>query len=363
MKEKTMVEDAVFSPFETEESEFIEVGIREAANFLENVESALVVCHVSPDGDAVGSARALVTILRKMGKKAKAVAPSPVPASLAFLKGDESFCYEKGEEDLYGAVITVDVASISQLGQLSHLANITDFMIDHHAAGEAFADNLTVKDASAAGEIVAEIYSVIAEDGEIERCPDISSFLYAAISADTGNFKYSNTSPKTLRTAAELMEDINNSDEIKADEISRLLHDTLSESDFKVFALVTGSLKKYEDGSLVGAVLTSAKIKLAGLEENELGGAVDITRKVEGALVGFVLKQSSQYPTQYKLSVRANAEIDVASACKTFGGGGHVRAAGATVTAQTPGKALDLVLSALTFAVAEYKERNGGAVK
>lgn len=343
------------------EDDFIEVGIREAANFVENVESALVVCHVSPDGDAVGSALALVAMLRQMGKPAKAVAPSPVPASLAFLTEGESFRYEVGDEDSYDAVITVDVASVSQLGQLSSLADITDFMIDHHASGEIFADNLIEKDASAAGEIVAKIYKTLVNDGKTEKNHRISALLYAAISADTGNFKYSNTSPETLRIAAELMEDINSTDGIKTDEISRLLHDTLSESDIKLFALVTNSMKKYRDGSVVGAVLTSQKVQLAGLEEKELGGAVDIVRKVEGALVGFVLKQSAQYPTQYKLSIRANTNIDVASVCSAFGGGGHVRAAGATVTAQTPGKALDLVLAELCGAVDEYKSSDGGA--
>ena len=70
---------------EAKMDDFIEVSIREAANFLENTESALVVCHVSPDGDTVGSALALVHMLRRMGKKARAVAPSPVPRFLSFI--------------------------------------------------------------------------------------------------------------------------------------------------------------------------------------------------------------------------------------------------------------------------------------
>lgn len=345
---------------EAKMDDFIEVSIREAANFLENTESALVVCHVSPDGDAVGSALALVHMLRRMGKKARAVAPSPVPRFLSFIAEKESFVYEDGLEDGYESVITVDVASVSQLGTLSHLADIADLMIDHHSSGEIFADNLVDPLASAAGEIVAKIYRTVTEDGEIEPDPVIASYLYTAISADTGNFKYSNTTPETLRTAADLMEEVNASDGIKTDEISRLLHDTMSENDVKLFSLITTSMKKYEDGALVGALLTTPKIKLAGLDESDLGGAVDIPRKTENALVAFVLRQSAANPTIFKLSVRANVELDVSEVCALFGGGGHVRAAGATINASSPGKALEMAVEALKEAVRRYKSETAG---
>lgn len=341
-------------------NDFIEVSIREAANFLENTTSALIVCHVSPDGDTIGSALALVHILRRMGKKARAVAPSPVPRFLSFIADKESFIYEDGLEDEYESVITVDVASVSQLGTLSHLANITDLMIDHHSSGEIFADHLIEPFAAAAGETVAKIYRTVTEDGEIGRDPVIASYLYTAISADTGNFKYSNTSPETLRTAADLMEEVNAADGIKTDEISRLLHDTMSENDLKLFSLVTTSMKKYEDGSLVATLLTTPKIKLAGLDESDLGGAVDIPRKMENALVAFVLRQSASNPTIFKLSVRANVEIDVSEVCALFGGGGHVRAAGATINASSPGKALEMAVDAFKDAVRRYKSENAG---
>lgn len=334
--------------------EFIEVGIREAANFIKNTGSALVVCHVSPDGDAVGSALALVHMLRQMGKKAAVAAPSPIPRFLSFITRDENFIYEKDMEESFESVITVDVASVSQLGGLAHLADITDFMIDHHASGEIFADNLIIPSASAAGEIVAKIYRTLVEDGAICRDGMISSFLYAAVSADTGSFKYSNTTPETLRIAAELTEDINNLGGIKTDEIARLLHDTMSENDIKLFSLVTGALKKYENGAVVGALLTAQKIKFAGLDESDLGGAVDITRKSEGALVAFVLKQSLQDPTSFKLSVRANTDINVAQVCSVFGGGGHTRAAGATVKSSSPGKALETVVNLLSASVSDF---------
>lgn len=336
-------------------NDFIKVSVREAANFLENTESALVMCHVSPDGDAVGSALALVNILKRMGKKARAAAPSPVPKFLSFLVGEEDMTYVSGMEDEYESVITVDVASTSQLGLTSHIADITDLMIDHHSSGEVFADNLIEPDAAAAGEIVAKIYETVISDGEIGRDPEISAFLYAAISADTGSFKYSNTTSETLRCASVLMSDINSAGTIKTDEIARLLHDTMSENDLKLFSLISSSMKRYEDGALIGTLLTSPKIKLAGLDESDLGGAVDIPRKMENALVAFVLKQSAANPTMFKLSARANVEIDVSAVCALFGGGGHVRAAGATVNASSPGKALEMAVSAFSDAVRRYK--------
>ena len=97
----------------------------------------------------------------------------------------------------------------------------------------------------------------------------------------------------------------------------------------------------------------------ADLTEDEIGNVVDTPRGVEGVLVGISLRQLAADPTQYKVSSRANAEIDCAAVCASFGGGGHVRAAGCTITAESPEEALAMMAEAFGAAVRDYKTAKG----
>ena len=97
----------------------------------------------------------------------------------------------------------------------------------------------------------------------------------------------------------------------------------------------------------------------AGLTEEEIGNVVDTPRGVEGVLVGISLRQLAADHTQYKVSSRANAEIDCSAVCASFGGGGHVRAAGCTITADSPEEALDMMAKAFGEAVRAYKQEKG----
>ena len=120
------------------------VTIDALADWLRDKEDVLLLGHEAPDGDAAGSAEALKKLLEAMGRTAKVVFPTPVPEHVAFLTEGSDTVYTDGEEDGYDKVIAVDVASRAQLGKLSHLADKTSLMIDHHATGEAFAPYLTV---------------------------------------------------------------------------------------------------------------------------------------------------------------------------------------------------------------------------
>ena len=337
--------------------EYKRLGPYEAAEFIKGTRSALVLCHTNPDGDAIGSAEALCGVIRALGGTAKIASPSAVPERLEFLAAGEDTSYVRGDEDRYDRLISIDVASRNQLGDLAHLADKVDLMIDHHASGDAFADNIVIPEASAAGEIVFEIYKMLVSSGDIPTDVGVCRAAFGAISSDTGSFKYSNTTPKTFRLAAELTEIINGANDggLSICDISRLLHDTLSEKDLRINAAVAERIRLYEDGALAVFAIDADDMASLGVTEADLGGASDIVRTLRGVLVALTLRQRDGEERSFKLSSRANAEIDVAAVCRNFGGGGHVRAAGASVKAASLEDALDAVVPAFSEAIRKYR--------
>lgn len=323
---------------------------------MEQASDALIICHINPDADALGSALSMRDMFCSLGSEAKIVCPSAPPKHLDFLTKGEKFEYEDGDIDRYSLVIAVDVASEPQLGFIAPYHDKINIMIDHHSNGEAFTDNLIEPEAAACGEIIFKIYKQHVEDGKIEPSTKIPCYLYAALSADSGSFKYSNTTPETFRIAASLMEEINQRGELSADEISRLLHDTVTKTDMRMSALVHSRLTFFEEGSLAVVPISAEDMKEANLEESDLGGAVDIPRKIEGVLACVVIKERCAQPGVYKLSSRANCDIDVAAVCEKFNGGGHTRAAGGTVHASSVEEAMEKVSEAFGAAVAKYKK-------
>lgn len=335
------------------ERSFRKLTLKEVADKLAAANNILILCHTNPDGDAVGSASALCELMRSMGKEVKVAAPSAVPKRLSILMGENTFLFDKNIS--FDTLVTVDTASPIQLGELSYLAEKTDIMIDHHSSGTPYTDSLIVPDAAACGEIIFDIAKMLARDGKVSFSGNVARALYGAITSDTGSFKFSNTTPKTFAVASELLKMISDTDGMAADEISRLLHDTVTKSGMVADALVASKAELFEDGSLCGALLTADEITSKGIKSEDLGRAVDVPRKLENVLVAFVLKQDVENKEKFKLSSRANCPIDVSTVCAAFGGGGHQRAAGATLTAPTPKDAYLAAVSAFSKAVAEYK--------
>ena len=341
-------------------ADFVRYDAAEAAEFLKSRRSVLVLCHNNPDGDAIGSSLALVTMLRALGKEARAACPSEVPEKLEFLAEGEDLAYNDGDEEKYDALVTVDVASRGQLGPLTSLAGKVDLMIDHHAKGEAFAPNLIRPDASAAAEVLFEIYEIYKRSGDMGPLPDAARYIFAAISSDTGSFKYSNATPHTFRVAADLVEEISSSDDggYDASDLSRLLHDTMTEKDQKIANMVADRIKLYEDGALAMCLITSDLMSSLDADDKDFGGAIDVVRSRKGVIVAVTVRQSASGAGTFKISARAASDIDVSEVCGKFGGGGHKRAAGATIFAKTPEEAYSAALEAFSAAVREFK---GGA--
>ena len=226
------------------------LGLSDAARMLFDREQILIIFHINPDGDATGSAFALKCALESLGKRAFCVCAASVPERLQFIVGDSQNGVSIGDipegfkPDL---VVSVDTASPSQMGNLydEYKAQI-DLMIDHHATGTVYADNYIDTAASATGEIMYLLAAYLVKIGKLERIPPrVLTCIYAAISSDTGGFKFSNTTPRTHMIAAKLIEL-----GVDAAEINRKLFDSKSVAQIKAEGEAARRLKLFDGGRI-----------------------------------------------------------------------------------------------------------------
>ena len=352
--------DGQYTPA-VEEEQFPAITLEEICDVIENAPRMLILTHVNPDGDCIGSAFALKLLVEAAGGSARCVNPTELPKRLRFLmsgQDDMIFAEDESTEE-YDVICAVDVASPMQLGDLGRIMDQVDFMIDHHGVGTHFAPWFVDETASAAGEIVYDIYATLAARGHFTACPDAARRIYAAMVSDTGSFKFSNTTPKTHLIAADLVNIINTAEDggMDTSDVCRSLFGQRTLKELTAQMLAIQNLHFYEEGSLGVVVFTQQMLSDAGLTEEEIGNVVDTPRGVEGVLVGLSIRQTAADPRQYKVSSRANVECDVSAVCASFGGGGHVRAAGCTVEADSVEEAEAMVIGAFAEAVRNYKNQ------
>lgn len=318
----------------------------------------LIISHRSPDGDTLGSAFALKIIYDAMGGHAQCTCKSEGAPFLRFLySGQDEIAYTEGLENDFDKIISVDVASISQLGGIFEDTDKIDMQIDHHEYGEIYADNLVDGDRSAAGEIAFDIYDYLKEKGAVNELPQAAMRIYAAISSDSGSFKFSNTTENTHQIAGKLLGEMGRAG-IDHSQIGRILHDSFSVDSLKARRMAIENLKIACGGALAYVVITNKALDENGLTEDNTGSIVDIPRSVEGALVGFALKQQKENECEYRIQSRSNCDIDVAAICANFSGGGHKKAAGGRVEAESPEAAEKMVADIFAAAVNAYSEEN-----
>lgn len=322
--------------------QFRALSLDELALRIAENKKTLILFHVRPDADAVGSAFALRELLRVMDIPAYCACADEIPEQLLFL-ADGVQGSALLDEDIKldcERVISVDSASPSQLGALfERLHRDVDIMIDHHAKGKVYADNYISTTASATGEIVYLLAKKLKGLGFIREIPQRTrNCVYAAISADTGCFRFSNTTPETMRIAAELMES-----GVDFSRINTLLYDSKPLVQIKAEGAAIERMRTYENGRIAGILFPHSLQLSLGAEPEHLGTLIDVARSVSGAEVAYVIKQPTD-ALEFKASLRSSCELDVSEVCARFGGGGHARAAGCSITAESIGKAEEKLL-------------------
>lgn len=320
--------------------------VSDVADELKKPLPTLISCHVKPDGDCIGSAFALKALLSAMGSRAWVICVEDCPDRLRFLLDGEqnSILPTSIPSDFKEKrVIAVDTASPMQAGALFEAyGDRYTLMIDHHGRGTPFADHWIEADASATGEMIYTLARVLLERGAIKEISvGAASAMYAAISSDTGCFRYSNATPDSYRAAADLI-----ALGIDSAEINRRLY--MSVSLLQLTAEHEGfkRLQLFYNGR-IAAITFPYEVKTAfGLRDEHTETLIDVARVIEGVDVAFVLKQPTE-ASSFRLSMRSAIDFDVSEICAIFGGGGHRRAAGATIEAPSIEEALKLVLDAI----------------
>lgn len=303
----------------------------------------LILFHVRPDADAVGSAFALRELLRIMGIQAYCACSDELPEKLEFLT-DGTQGSVLLEEDMrldYERVITVDAAAPAQLGALfNRLHRDVDIMIDHHANGTLYAANYIDPDAPATGELIYNIAKRLLEMGKIEEIPlRALNCIYAAISGDTGGFKFSNVKSDTHRLAAELI-DLG----VEHVEIDRLLFDSKSIIQIKIEGEASRRLKTCADGKVAWISIPYSLCEELGARNEHLDTVIEIARSLEGVEVAISIRENADRAS-YRVSMRSVTDFDVSYICAIFGGGGHKSASGCTLKASSIGEAEQKIIA------------------
>ena len=315
----------------------------EAIARLLPVGDTLILFHVHPDGDAVGSAFALRRMLEALGSRAYCVCADEIPDRLRFVTDgvQESALPESIPADFaVSRIVAVDTASPAQLGALyERFAGKIDLMLDHHEKGTPYADYYILPGISATGELLAGLLQEM--QPAPEPTPALASALYCAISSDTGCFRFSNTSPETLRTAARLVE-------WGADtaQINHRLFEVKSRLQMAVESEGAQLLQLYADGRIGVIPFPYARKKALGAKDEHLETLVDVARCTEGVEVAVAIRQPED-TGRFRVSMRSSCAVDVAAVCALFGGGGHKKAAGCTVFCNTIAEATDKIVAAL----------------
>lgn len=286
----------------------------------------LVVSHVSPEGDAVGSLLGMALALRSLGKDVTAYLEDPVPDLFLFLPGADTVVHSLDGAGPFDATFAVDCGQKERLGKgfmaFKEPGRIVN--IDHHATNDAFGDvNVIVPGASAAGELVYDFCKA----AKIKIDKDIAVNLYVAIHTDTGSFRYSSSTAESFEKAGDLVR-------LGADpwEVSRRVYENHPAKKFKLLGMVLNTLDVVSVGtdgakaSVAFVNVTREMFRKADAEKDLADGFVNYARGIEGVAVGVLLREAGDL--LYKVSLRAKGEVDVAEVAQNFGGGGHRNAAG-----------------------------------
>ena len=286
----------------------------------------LAVTHESPDGDALGSLLATKLACEQLGKDVEIylTPETGLPREYGFMALD-ALHREPPVDCEERVLIAVDCANARRIGPddspLTRAASVVN--IDHHHDNTRFGDaNLIVADASSTAEILADVFAGLG----VNLDAAIAEALYIGVVTDTGRFQYSNTTPKTLRLAAQLHEAGADTARIFQD-----VYESVELAKLRLLAQAVANVRVHDEGRLIISSLTREDFSRAGADEPLAEGIIDYLRAIEGAEMVSLIREpplDGSLPPR-KVSLRsANANIDVSAIAREFGGGGHRRAAG-----------------------------------
>lgn len=289
-------------------------------NVLVQTKNALVVSHVRPDGDTIGSALALREFLLANGVKVTLVCDGQIPDKFSFIP--ETALYKRVEEitDTYDICIFVDCASDGQMGESYRFLykNSITVNIDHHISNKGYAKYNHIENRGSCCEV---LYCMLTEFGfAIDK--KTADFLLLGMVTDTGNFAHNNTTSSTLKIAGELMDkgaDLYN--------INLKMFKNQSKNRSSLYLKVLGNIKFYHDDRVALIRIHKSDLEQLNLEQSATEGFIDYPLTISNVEISVSIMEVKD--KCFKVSFRSKGRADVNQVASTFGGGGHICASGA----------------------------------
>ncbi|HOB11782.1 MAG TPA: bifunctional oligoribonuclease/PAP phosphatase NrnA [Syntrophomonadaceae bacterium] len=296
--------------------------LSEIAAIIKKYPAWVLVGHVIPDGDCIGSLLGLFWGLNSLGKRVVLGLEDPVPPIYNYLPGSDRLRPLPSDDDLPDAVIFLDCSDEERAGELVqgrlHQRSVT-INIDHHATNPSYSDYNYIDDKAAA---TAELVYYLLKELEVEITPVIAQCLYAGLVMDSGRFMYSSTRPETLEVAAQLLRSGVDLERARIE-----LFESKPREEVLLLKLALQNLAWDESGHIAWMTLAYDDVARIGALNLHPEGIINYTRSIAGVEVGLLIREIS--PGVCKIGFRSKGKVDVASLAARLGGGGHRQAAGA----------------------------------
>jgi len=298
-------------------------------NKIKESGNIVLISHVNPDGDALGSSLSMYNILKNMGKNVSVVNMTDLASYLDFLPN-----YDKMKKVLpkkIDLMISFDCGSFDRLGieeKPSFLINI-----DHHISNTNYGDINLIEDAASTSQVVFNILE--ANDIKIDK--DSATCIYTALVTDTGNFQYESVTDEVFRVASELVKC-----GVKPDFISKMLYERDRLSRLRFIAKALDTLELHLEGKVGSVEVTNELMAKTGAIKDDTDGLVNMVRKLDTVEVAMMLREEEN--GDIKVSLRSKNYVDVSKIAVKYGGGGHIRASGVTISGKTFGEIKEMLL-------------------
>ncbi len=318
----------------------VDESLQSAADAISSAREIALACHVSPDGDALGSMLALRDVLDAAGRPVVASFSEPfiIAPHYRMLPGLDAIVPPGEFPDEPDVMVTFDSGSLDRLGDLEPAAKEARELIvlDHHLSNDGYGTiNVIDGTAAATGVLVRRLVDLLGLP--LTRTAAID--LYAALVCDTGRFQYESTTPSVFELARELSEF-----EIPIAELSRTLFEEHRFAYLRLLGEVLGRIELVPEKRVVWSYVSQADLARHGVAYEEVEGLIDIVRRAREAEVAVVLKEAAD--GLWRVSLRSLGDVDVSAVAAANGGGGHRFAAGFT-SGDRPTVTLKRILAAL----------------
>ena len=296
---------------------------------LRKIKRMLITSHTAPDGDAIGSELGFAELARQLGAETAIFNHDPHPASLGFLPGIESISVVSqlpaAFERSFDLAVVLECPDLGRPG-FSGLDRLPVLNMDHHLENARYGLlNYVDEDAPAVGEMVL----AMAEVANATVTETMATNLYAALVTDTGDFRYSNATPRAFSAGARLV-----AAGARPAQIAEQLWEHNPARVVRLTAAVLATLELTADGRLAIITCDRAMLETAGAFPEDTENLVNIPRAIEGVRVAVFLKAFREGAV--RASLRSRADVDVQTVARIFGGGGHRNAAGCTIPGNLP---------------------------